>query len=156
MNFVFVFFAYTVYCVALTLMVCCFHAYSDAGDSLNDCRIIFLSEIYKIEEPGSPSDLPAGSESPLKSMFKNSHCLFWAIVIWEPTEFLILFILLINSYLAFILMLQDLVNLSDYCGQHCKSTPAACTHTSQRGWWRNQAPHNPRGGRKTSETSNFS
>uniref|UniRef100_A0A8C5DCE1 E3 ubiquitin-protein ligase UHRF n=1 Tax=Gouania willdenowi TaxID=441366 RepID=A0A8C5DCE1_GOUWI len=26
----------------------------DAGDSLNDCRILFLTEIYKIEEPGSP------------------------------------------------------------------------------------------------------
>uniref|UniRef100_A0A4W4ELA1 E3 ubiquitin-protein ligase UHRF n=1 Tax=Electrophorus electricus TaxID=8005 RepID=A0A4W4ELA1_ELEEL len=25
----------------------------DAGDSLNDCRIMFVSEIYKIEEPGS-------------------------------------------------------------------------------------------------------
>uniref|UniRef100_A0A8C5DBE0 E3 ubiquitin-protein ligase UHRF n=1 Tax=Gouania willdenowi TaxID=441366 RepID=A0A8C5DBE0_GOUWI len=34
----------------------------DAGDSLNDCRILFLTEIYKIEEPGSPSDLPSGSE----------------------------------------------------------------------------------------------
>lgn len=38
----------------------------DAGDSLNDCRIIFLTEIYKIEEPGCQSDVPAGSESPLK------------------------------------------------------------------------------------------
>ncbi|TFK00154.1 ubiquitin/ISG15-conjugating enzyme E2 L6 [Platysternon megacephalum] len=35
----------------------------DAGDSLNDCRIIFVDEIYKIEEPGSVS--PA-STSPLK------------------------------------------------------------------------------------------
>nr|6B9M_A Chain A, E3 ubiquitin-protein ligase UHRF1 [Danio rerio]6B9M_B Chain B, E3 ubiquitin-protein ligase UHRF1 [Danio rerio]6B9M_C Chain C, E3 ubiquitin-protein ligase UHRF1 [Danio rerio] len=25
----------------------------DAGDSLNDCRIMFVTEIYKIEEPGS-------------------------------------------------------------------------------------------------------
>uniref|UniRef100_A0A8C6T166 E3 ubiquitin-protein ligase UHRF n=1 Tax=Neogobius melanostomus TaxID=47308 RepID=A0A8C6T166_9GOBI len=25
----------------------------DAGDSLNDCRIVFITEIYKIEEPGS-------------------------------------------------------------------------------------------------------
>lgn len=41
---------------------------SDAGDSLNDCRIIFLTEIYKIEEVGSLGDVPAGSESPLKSM----------------------------------------------------------------------------------------
>lgn len=40
---------------------------SDAGDSLNDCRIMFLTEIYKIEEPGSLSDVPPGSESPLKS-----------------------------------------------------------------------------------------
>uniref|UniRef100_A0A4W6CP39 E3 ubiquitin-protein ligase UHRF n=1 Tax=Lates calcarifer TaxID=8187 RepID=A0A4W6CP39_LATCA len=38
----------------------------DAGDSLNDCRIMFLTEIYKIEEPGSLSDDPPGSESPLK------------------------------------------------------------------------------------------
>uniref|UniRef100_A0A8C2ZC22 E3 ubiquitin-protein ligase UHRF n=1 Tax=Cyclopterus lumpus TaxID=8103 RepID=A0A8C2ZC22_CYCLU len=38
----------------------------DAGDSLNDCRIMFLTEIYKIEEPGSLGDTPAGSESPLK------------------------------------------------------------------------------------------
>ncbi|GLD49916.1 E3 ubiquitin-protein ligase UHRF1 [Lates japonicus] len=38
----------------------------DAGDSLNDCRIMFLTEIYKIEEPGSLSDAPPGSESPLK------------------------------------------------------------------------------------------
>uniref|UniRef100_A0AAQ4RXE9 E3 ubiquitin-protein ligase UHRF n=1 Tax=Gasterosteus aculeatus aculeatus TaxID=481459 RepID=A0AAQ4RXE9_GASAC len=34
----------------------------DAGDSINDCRIMFLTEIYKIEEPGSPGDAPAGSE----------------------------------------------------------------------------------------------
>uniref|UniRef100_H2TMV8 E3 ubiquitin-protein ligase UHRF n=1 Tax=Takifugu rubripes TaxID=31033 RepID=H2TMV8_TAKRU len=34
----------------------------DAGDSLNDCRIIFLTEIYKIEEVGSLGDVPAGSE----------------------------------------------------------------------------------------------
>ncbi|XP_026178762.1 E3 ubiquitin-protein ligase UHRF1 [Mastacembelus armatus] len=38
----------------------------DAGDSLNDCRIVFLNEIYKIEEHGSLSDAAAGSESPLK------------------------------------------------------------------------------------------
>lgn len=44
---------------------------SDAGDSLNDCRIMFVTEIYKIEEPGSLGDAPAGSESPLKSGFKN-------------------------------------------------------------------------------------
>ncbi|XP_074834746.1 E3 ubiquitin-protein ligase UHRF1 isoform X1 [Carettochelys insculpta] len=35
----------------------------DAGDSLNDCRIIFVDEIYKIEEPGSAN--PAIS-NPLK------------------------------------------------------------------------------------------
>uniref|UniRef100_A0A673AEC7 E3 ubiquitin-protein ligase UHRF n=1 Tax=Sphaeramia orbicularis TaxID=375764 RepID=A0A673AEC7_9TELE len=34
----------------------------DAGDSLNDCRIMFHTEIYKIEEPGSLNDAPAGSE----------------------------------------------------------------------------------------------
>lgn len=44
---------------------------SDAGDSLNDCRIMFVTEIYKIEEPGSLSDTPAGSESPLKSRFQS-------------------------------------------------------------------------------------
>lgn len=27
--------------------------FRDAGDSLNDCRIKFVDEIYKIEEPGS-------------------------------------------------------------------------------------------------------
>lgn len=43
---------------------------SDAGDSLNDCRIMFLTEIYKIEEPGSQSEIPAGNESPLKSRSK--------------------------------------------------------------------------------------
>uniref|UniRef100_A0A673ADJ2 E3 ubiquitin-protein ligase UHRF n=1 Tax=Sphaeramia orbicularis TaxID=375764 RepID=A0A673ADJ2_9TELE len=32
----------------------------DAGDSLNDCRIMFHTEIYKIEEPGSLNDAPAG------------------------------------------------------------------------------------------------
>ncbi|NXP48447.1 UHRF1 ligase, partial [Heliornis fulica] len=35
----------------------------DAGDSLNDCRIILVDEIYKIEEPGSASPISA---SPLK------------------------------------------------------------------------------------------
>lgn len=49
-------------------------ACSDAGDSLNDCRIMFLTEIYKIEEPGSLSDEPAGSESPLKSRYNNGSC----------------------------------------------------------------------------------
>ncbi|XP_014836021.1 PREDICTED: E3 ubiquitin-protein ligase UHRF1 [Poecilia mexicana] len=38
----------------------------EAGDSLNDCRIMFITEIYKIEEPGSSSDSPAGTDSPLK------------------------------------------------------------------------------------------
>uniref|UniRef100_A0A8C6T2D2 E3 ubiquitin-protein ligase UHRF n=1 Tax=Neogobius melanostomus TaxID=47308 RepID=A0A8C6T2D2_9GOBI len=38
----------------------------DAGDSLNDCRIVFITEIYKIEEPGCQVDAPPGSESPLK------------------------------------------------------------------------------------------
>ncbi|XP_043830752.1 E3 ubiquitin-protein ligase UHRF1 [Dromiciops gliroides] len=36
----------------------------DAGDSLNDCRITFVDEVYKIEEPGSVS--PVGFENPLK------------------------------------------------------------------------------------------
>ncbi|KAJ8418949.1 hypothetical protein AAFF_G00004480, partial [Aldrovandia affinis] len=36
----------------------------DAGDSLNDCRIMFVTEIYKIEEPGSADG--TASESPLK------------------------------------------------------------------------------------------
>ncbi|MBN3319977.1 UHRF1 ligase, partial [Atractosteus spatula] len=36
----------------------------DAGDSLNDCKILFVNEIYKIEEPGSVDG--AGLESPLK------------------------------------------------------------------------------------------
>lgn len=47
-----------------------FLIFSDAGDALNDCRIMFLTEIYKIEEPGSPSEIPAGNESPLKSRLK--------------------------------------------------------------------------------------
>ncbi|KAJ8278338.1 hypothetical protein GJAV_G00086540 [Gymnothorax javanicus] len=37
----------------------------NAGDSLNDCRIAFTTEIYKIEEPGNKEGL-ANSESPLK------------------------------------------------------------------------------------------
>ncbi|XP_020827105.1 E3 ubiquitin-protein ligase UHRF1 isoform X1 [Phascolarctos cinereus] len=36
----------------------------DAADSLNDCRITFVDEVYKIEEPGSVS--PVGFENPLK------------------------------------------------------------------------------------------
>lgn len=51
----------------------CMFVCSDAGDSLNDCRIMFLTEIYKIEEPGSPGDVPAGAESPLKSRFRNGR-----------------------------------------------------------------------------------
>ncbi|CAL9695451.1 unnamed protein product [Knipowitschia caucasica] len=38
----------------------------NAEDSLNDCRIMFITEIYKIEEPGSQNDAPTGNESPLK------------------------------------------------------------------------------------------
>ncbi|XP_036378157.1 E3 ubiquitin-protein ligase UHRF1 [Megalops cyprinoides] len=38
----------------------------DAGDSLNDCRIMFVTEIYKIEEPGSAEGAGSASESPLK------------------------------------------------------------------------------------------
>uniref|UniRef100_A0A8C7G2U6 E3 ubiquitin-protein ligase UHRF n=1 Tax=Oncorhynchus kisutch TaxID=8019 RepID=A0A8C7G2U6_ONCKI len=33
-----------------------------AGDSLNDCRIMFLTEIYKIEEPGALDGSGAGSD----------------------------------------------------------------------------------------------
>uniref|UniRef100_A0A8C8MMI1 E3 ubiquitin-protein ligase UHRF n=1 Tax=Oncorhynchus tshawytscha TaxID=74940 RepID=A0A8C8MMI1_ONCTS len=33
-----------------------------AGDSLNDCRIMFLTEIYKIEEPGALDGSRAGSD----------------------------------------------------------------------------------------------
>ncbi|MEE6487651.1 hypothetical protein FKM82_014977 [Ascaphus truei] len=36
----------------------------DAGDSLNDCKIIFVDEIYRIEEPGTSA--PSTSESPQK------------------------------------------------------------------------------------------
>lgn len=50
---------------------------SDAGDSLNDCRIMFLTEIYKIEEPGSLSDAPAGPESPLKRRLKGAKVEFF-------------------------------------------------------------------------------
>ncbi|XP_036410490.1 E3 ubiquitin-protein ligase UHRF1-like [Megalops cyprinoides] len=38
----------------------------DAGDSLNDCRIMFVTEIYKIEEAGSGDPQGAASESPMK------------------------------------------------------------------------------------------
>ncbi|XP_076135214.1 E3 ubiquitin-protein ligase UHRF1 [Alosa pseudoharengus] len=38
----------------------------EAGDSLNDCRIMFVTEIYKIEEAGSKGGAEPGSESPLK------------------------------------------------------------------------------------------
>uniref|UniRef100_A0A6Q2Z446 E3 ubiquitin-protein ligase UHRF n=1 Tax=Esox lucius TaxID=8010 RepID=A0A6Q2Z446_ESOLU len=34
----------------------------EAGDSLNDCRIMFLTEIYKIEEPGVLDGSAAGSD----------------------------------------------------------------------------------------------
>uniref|UniRef100_A0A9J7YRH2 E3 ubiquitin-protein ligase UHRF n=1 Tax=Cyprinus carpio carpio TaxID=630221 RepID=A0A9J7YRH2_CYPCA len=34
----------------------------DAGDSLNDCRIMFVTEIYKIEEPGSSEGPGASSD----------------------------------------------------------------------------------------------
>uniref|UniRef100_A0A8C1LLQ5 E3 ubiquitin-protein ligase UHRF n=1 Tax=Cyprinus carpio TaxID=7962 RepID=A0A8C1LLQ5_CYPCA len=37
-----------------------------AGDSLNDCRIMFVTEIYKIEEPGCSEGPGASSDSPLK------------------------------------------------------------------------------------------
>lgn len=61
-------------------------ACSDAGDSLNDCRIIFLSEIYKIEEAGSLGDIPAGSDSPLKSMLRVFFFSeIWNINIWYHT-----------------------------------------------------------------------
>ena len=54
-----------------------FSVCSDAGDSLNDCRIMFLTEIYKIEEVGSLDETPAGSESPLKSRF---NCVNWYLL----------------------------------------------------------------------------
>lgn len=38
----------------------------DAGDSLNDCRIMFLTEIYKIEEAGAEDGPPPGTDSPTK------------------------------------------------------------------------------------------
>uniref|UniRef100_A0A8C1LJQ6 E3 ubiquitin-protein ligase UHRF n=1 Tax=Cyprinus carpio TaxID=7962 RepID=A0A8C1LJQ6_CYPCA len=38
----------------------------EAGDSLNDCRIMFVTEIYKIEEPGCSEGPGASSDSPLK------------------------------------------------------------------------------------------
>lgn len=41
--------------------------YRDAGDSLNDCHIKFVTEIYKIEEAGSSEGPGASSDSPLKS-----------------------------------------------------------------------------------------
>uniref|UniRef100_A0AAR2KM13 E3 ubiquitin-protein ligase UHRF n=1 Tax=Pygocentrus nattereri TaxID=42514 RepID=A0AAR2KM13_PYGNA len=34
----------------------------DAGDSLNDCRIMFVNEIYKIEEPGNSDGSAAASD----------------------------------------------------------------------------------------------
>lgn len=33
----------------------------EAGDSLNDCTIILVDEIYKIEEPGTASPISAGT-----------------------------------------------------------------------------------------------
>ncbi|NWQ62009.1 UHRF1 ligase, partial [Neopipo cinnamomea] len=33
----------------------------EAGDSLNDCTIMLVDEIYKIEEPGTASPIPAGT-----------------------------------------------------------------------------------------------
>lgn len=45
----------------------------DAGDSLNDCRILFVSEIYKIEEAGSSEGSTAASDSPLKSKLLVLH-----------------------------------------------------------------------------------
>lgn len=46
--------------------MCCLSC-RDAGDSLNDCRIMFINEMYKIEEPGSSEGTAAASDSPLKS-----------------------------------------------------------------------------------------
>uniref|UniRef100_A0AAY4BDI0 E3 ubiquitin-protein ligase UHRF n=1 Tax=Denticeps clupeoides TaxID=299321 RepID=A0AAY4BDI0_9TELE len=48
----------------------------DAGDLLNDCRIMFTNEIYKIEEPGNLDSSAAMSDSPLKSGCSKSckHC----------------------------------------------------------------------------------
>lgn len=33
----------------------------EAGDSLNDCTIILVDEIYKIEEPGTASPISSGT-----------------------------------------------------------------------------------------------
>lgn len=55
-----------------------FFFFSDAGDSLNDCHIMFITEIYKIEEHGSSADAPAGSESPLKSKIFNIYIFFYS------------------------------------------------------------------------------
>lgn len=65
----------------IDVFACCnffFFFFSDAGDSLNDCHIMFITEIYKIEEHGSSADAPAGSESPLKSKIFNIYIFFYS------------------------------------------------------------------------------
>lgn len=47
------------YCHSLTFHTFLPSPHRDAGDSLNDCRIILVDEIYKIEEPGSACPLTA-------------------------------------------------------------------------------------------------
>jgi len=46
----------------------------EAGDSLNDCRIIFVDDIYKIEEPGSVCPISA---RPLK----REYCIFLVCIV---------------------------------------------------------------------------
>lgn len=60
--------------------------YRDAGDSLNDCRIMFVTEIYKIEEPGSSDGPGASSDSPLKSEsdFSTEHTLWFLPYSYNP------------------------------------------------------------------------
>lgn len=52
----------------------------DAGDSLTDCRILFVSEIYKIEEAGSSEGPGATSDSPLKSKLLIFQYSFLALI----------------------------------------------------------------------------
>lgn len=49
----------------------------EAGDSLNDCRIILVDEIYKIEEPGSTCPLSA---RPLKR--ESVAKIFCSLSLW--------------------------------------------------------------------------
>uniref|UniRef100_A0A8C5LWM4 E3 ubiquitin-protein ligase UHRF n=1 Tax=Leptobrachium leishanense TaxID=445787 RepID=A0A8C5LWM4_9ANUR len=46
----------------------------DAGDSLNDCRIVFVNEIYKIEKPGSSTPCDSGSPAKRQNGPECKHC----------------------------------------------------------------------------------